>query len=58
MSQETTLQLRDGLLYRKFVPTNPGGLVVQQLVVPRLQRKVMFRKAHTGPTSGQDTNER
>ena len=52
MSQETSLQLRDGLLYRKFVPTNPGGLAVQQLVVPRLYRKVMFREAHAGPTSG------
>ena len=52
MSQEKSLKLESGLLYRKFVPANPGSQVTWQLIVPRQQRPLMFQEAHAGATSG------
>ena len=52
MAQEKSLKLENGLLYRKFVPANPGSQVTWQLIVPRQQRPLLFQEAHAGATSG------
>ena len=58
MNQENSLKLENGLLYRKFVPTNPGSQVVLQLVVPRRHRTRLFQEAHAGATSGHFAHKR
>ena len=52
MAKERSLKLENGLLYRKFVPANPGSQVTWQLIVPRQQRPLLFQEAHAGTTSG------
>ena len=52
MSQEKSLKLENGLLYRKFVTATSGSQVTWQLIVPRKQRPLLFQEAHAGATSG------
>ena len=52
MSQVNLSKLENRLLYRSFVPVNPDGQVVWQLVDPKQQCASLFSEANAGATSG------